>query len=89
LARLKDGIVAGQAERRMAARLASHYAALPIATDPGESLRSVASPEADTSSPALPIVSDDDDDTDLADATADDGGADSDDFYADAFEVLT
>jgi putative transposase len=89
LARWKDGIVAGQAERRMAARLASHYAALPIATDPSESLRSVASPEADTSSPALPIVSDDDDDTDLADATADDDGADSDDFYADAFEVLT
>lgn len=86
LARWKDGIIAGQAERRMAARLASQYKALPIASDPtlpSEALEPVAS----HAQPAeLQVVSDDDDDTDFADETATDDG---EDFYADAFEVLT
>lgn len=83
LARWKDGIIAGQAERRIAARLATQHAALPIAREPitGEPVDGAAHSSAQ---PA--IVSDDDDDGDLI---GDSVLADGEDFYADAFEVLT
>jgi putative transposase len=91
LERWKNGVVAGQSERRMAARLAGQYAALPLAAEPVE-------PSSDQQSkpgsplPAdhdggnaagLHVVGDDDDEADLADQDGDE------DFYADAFEVLT
>jgi putative transposase len=89
LARWKNGIVAGRAERRMAARLAAQYAALPLAAEPTQStepLEPVASSGGDAVVAELQIVSDDDDEADPADESAID---DDEDFYADAFEVLT
>jgi putative transposase len=94
LARWKDGIIAGQRERRMAARLVGQYTALPLAAEPSDP--SSAQPSAPGSPPPaggegdgddkderlLQIVSDDD----AADLTDNDG---DEDFYADAFEVLT
>jgi hypothetical protein len=73
----------------MAARLASHYAALPLATEPTQSTEPpepVASSGTGTVAAELQIVSDDDDEAELADESAID---DDEGFYADAFEVLT
>ncbi|MEQ4305597.1 Mu transposase C-terminal domain-containing protein [Plantactinospora sp. B6F1] len=78
LQRWDAGLIADRRERRMAARLAAEYAALPAAppTDASAPLPPTQRTAADLA--AVVIDSDDDDDTDL-----DDG------FYDDAFEVLS
>jgi putative transposase len=90
LDRWKNGIVAGQTERRMAARLAGQHAALPLAPEPTDPYSDQVFPPRTPLTEVMPdaggevllqIVSDDDDAGDLA--------ASDEDFYADAFEVLT
>jgi transposase InsO family protein len=77
LQRWDAGMVTDRRERRMAARLSAEYAALP-AVEPAPA----ATPEREPSDPAeeagMPLIVGDDDDGDL-----------DDDFYDDAFEVLT
>jgi putative transposase len=72
LERWDRGLVTDRRERRMAARLGAEYAALPLAEISG------AQPPAPlTPAELMPVVSDDDDESELEDG-----------FYDDAFEVL-
>jgi len=76
LQRWDAGMVTDRRERRIAARLSAEYAALP-AVEPTEPATSVSEPGGPPAA-ALPVIVGDDDDGDLGD-----------DFYDDAFEVLT